>query len=185
MQHRTGRRAWKTILEDLQTASVRCDGWQGSGDHPDSGMDPRRGGGQAESLPTETLTAETSFLEDKERKHHVIPVWGRTRFYPEERAMAPHSRTLAWKIPWTEEPGGLQSMGSLQVRYDWATSLSLSCIGGGNGNPLQCSCLENLRDQGAWKLPFMGSHRVGQDWSDLAAAAAGFTQSGKMKGDKK
>ena len=125
MQHRTGRRAWKTILEDLQIASVRCDGWQGSGDHPDSGMDPRRGGGQAESLPTETLTPETSSLEDKERKHHVIPVWGRTRFYPVEKAMAPHSGTLAWKIPWTEEPGGLQSMGSLQVRYDWATSLSL------------------------------------------------------------
>ena len=39
--------------------------------------------------------------------------------------MAPHSRTLAWKIPWTEEPGGLQSMGSLRVGHDWATSLSL------------------------------------------------------------
>ena len=39
--------------------------------------------------------------------------------------MAPHSSTLAWKIPWTEEPGGLLSMGSLRVRHDWATSLSL------------------------------------------------------------
>ena len=39
--------------------------------------------------------------------------------------MAPHSSTLAWKIPWTEEPGGLQSMGSLGVRHDLATSLSL------------------------------------------------------------
>ena len=39
--------------------------------------------------------------------------------------MAPHSSTLAWKIPWMEEPGGLQSMGSLRVRHDWATSLSL------------------------------------------------------------
>ena len=39
--------------------------------------------------------------------------------------MAPHSSTLAWKIPWTEEPGGLQSMGSLRVGHDWATSLSL------------------------------------------------------------
>ena len=36
----------------------------------------------------------------------------------EEKAMAPHSSTLAWKIPWTEEPGGLQSMGSLRVRHD-------------------------------------------------------------------
>ena len=35
-----------------------------------------------------------------------------------EKAVAPHSSTLAWKMPWTEEPGGLQSMGSLRVRYD-------------------------------------------------------------------
>ena len=42
-----------------------------------------------------------------------------------EKAMAPHSSTPAWKIPWTEEPGGLQSMGSLRVGHDWATSLSL------------------------------------------------------------
>ena len=42
-----------------------------------------------------------------------------------EKAMAPHSSTLAWKIPWTEEPGGLQSMGSLGVGHDRATSLSL------------------------------------------------------------
>jgi len=39
--------------------------------------------------------------------------------------MAPHSSTLAWKTPWMEEPGGLQSMGWLRVRHDWATSLSL------------------------------------------------------------
>ena len=42
-----------------------------------------------------------------------------------EKAMAPHSSTLAWKIPWTEESGRLQSMGSLRVGHDWATSLSL------------------------------------------------------------
>ena len=41
------------------------------------------------------------------------------------KAMAPHSSTLAWKIPWTEEPHRLQSMGSLRVRHDWATSLSI------------------------------------------------------------
>ena len=57
--------------------------------------------------------------------------------------MAPHSSTLAWKIPWTEEPGRLQSMGSLRVGHDCATSLSLF-------NPLQCSCLENPRDGEAW-----------------------------------
>ena len=66
--------------------------------------------------------------------------------------MAPHSSILAWKIPWMEEPGRLQSMGSLRVGHNWATSLSLSlsCIGEGNGNPLQCSCLENPRDRGVW-----------------------------------
>ena len=42
-----------------------------------------------------------------------------------EKAMVPHSGTLAWKIPWMEEPGGLQSMALLRVGYDWATSLSL------------------------------------------------------------
>ena len=61
--------------------------------------------------------------------------------------MAPHSITLAWKIPWMEEPGGPQSMGSLTVRHDWATSLSRT--GEGNGNPLQCSSLENPRDGAA------------------------------------
>ena len=45
-----------------------------------------------------------------------------------EKAMAPHSSTLAWKIPWTEEPGRLQSMGSLGVRHDRATSLSLYIV---------------------------------------------------------
>ena len=66
--------------------------------------------------------------------------------------MAPHSSTLAWKIPWTEEPGRLQSMGSLRVGHNWATSLSLFTfmIGEGNGNPLQCSYLDNPRDGGAW-----------------------------------
>ena len=42
-----------------------------------------------------------------------------------EKAIAAHSSTLAWKIPWTEEPGGLQSMGSLRVGHNWATLLSL------------------------------------------------------------
>ena len=137
--------------------------------------------------------------------------------------MATHSNTLAWKIPWTEDPRRLQSMGSQRVRHDLATKqthihakyhvlvlnkctclqfffsisnrvsirrrqwqptpvllpgkshgrrtlegcspwgheesdtteqlhfhFSLSCIGEGNGNPLQCSCLENPRTRGAW-----------------------------------
>ena len=69
-----------------------------------------------------------------------------------EKAMAPHSSTLTWKLPWTEEPGRLQSMGLLES--DTTERLhfhfSLSCTGEGNGNPLQCSCLENPKDRGAW-----------------------------------
>ena len=66
--------------------------------------------------------------------------------------MVTHSSTLAWKIPWTEDSGGLQSMGSLEsdVTERLHFHFSLSCIGEGNGNPLQCSCLENPRDSGAW-----------------------------------
>ena len=54
-----------------------------------------------------------------------FPALGSNRALTTEKAMAPHSSTLAWKIPWTEEPGRLQSMGSLRVRLDWVTSLSL------------------------------------------------------------
>ena len=66
--------------------------------------------------------------------------------------MAPHSSTLAWKIPWMEEPGRLQSMGSLEsdTTEQLHFHFSLSCIGEGNGNLLQCSCLEIPRDGGAW-----------------------------------
>ena len=89
-----------------------------------------------------------------------------------EKAMAPHSTTLAWKIPWTEEPDGLQAMGSQRVGHDWATSLSLSCIGEGNGNPLQCSCLEDPRDGGTWWAAIYGvaQSRTRLKWlSNLAA----------------
>ena len=79
-----------------------------------------------------------------------------------EKAMAPHSSTLAWKIPWTEEPGELQCIGSLRVGHDF--HFSLSCIGEGNGNPLQCSCLENCRDGGAWWASVYG---VAQSWTRL------------------
>ena len=65
--------------------------------------------------------------------------------------MATHSSTLAWKIPWMEEPGRLQCMESLWVGHDWAIHFhfSLWCIGEVNGNPLQCSCLENPREREA------------------------------------
>ena len=76
-----------------------------------------------------------------------------TKVVGTEKAMAPHSSTLAGKIPWTEEPGRLQSMGSREELYMTERlhfHFSLSCIGEGNGNPLPYSCLENPRDGGAW-----------------------------------
>ena len=54
----------------------------------------------------------------------VFFTYGFLRVYA-EKAMATHSSVLAWKIPWTEEPGRLQPMGSQRVAHDWATSLSL------------------------------------------------------------
>ena len=71
---------------------------------------------------------------------------------PKEKAMAPHSSTLAWKIPRTKEPGRLQSLGpqELDTTERLHFHFSLSCMGEGNGNPLQCSCLENPRDGEAW-----------------------------------
>ena len=80
--------------------------------------------------------------------------------------MAPHFSTLAWRISWTEEPGRLQSMGLLESdTTEWLHfQFSLSCIGEGNGNPIQCSCLENPRDGGAWWVAVSG---VAQSWTRL------------------
>ena len=86
--------------------------------------------------------------------------------------MAPHCSTLAWKIPWMEEPGGLQSMGSLRVGHDGATSLS--CIGEGNCNPLQCSCLENPRDGGAWWAAVCGVTQSQTRLKRLSSSSSSF-----------
>ena len=66
--------------------------------------------------------------------------------------MAPHSSTHAWKIPWTEEPGRLQSMGSHRAGHDWATSLSLFTFmhWRRKWQPTPVFLLENPRDGGAW-----------------------------------
>ena len=105
----------------------------------------------------------TSFSVIVSRSIHVVAN-GILSFFlwlssiPSEKAMAPHSSTLTWKIPWMEEPGGMQSM----ARYVSDTTeqlhfhFSLSCIGEGNGNPLQCSCLENPRDGGAYWAAIYG-----------------------------
>ena len=87
-----------------------------------------------------------------------------------EKAMAPHSSTLPGKSHGWRSLVGCSPWGHEKLDTYWATSLS--SIGEGNGNALQCSCLENPRDGGAWWAAVYGSHRVGHDWSDLAAAAA-------------
>ena len=72
--------------------------------------------------------------------------------------MAPHSNTPAWKIPWMKEPGRLQSMGSLRVGHDWATSLSLFTImhWRRKWQPTPVFCLENPRDGEAWRAAVYG-----------------------------
>ena len=93
-----------------------------------------------------------------------------------EKAMASYSSTLAWKIPWAEEPGGLQSMGSWVKSWTRLSDFTL---------PFHFHALEKEiaphSSTLAWRipgmaepgrLPSMESHRVGHDWSDLAAAAA-------------
>ena len=84
--------------------------------------------------------------------------------YP-ERAMAPHSSTLAWKIPWTEGPGGLQSMGSLGIRHDFTFTFTFHFHALEQEMATHSSVL-------AWRipgtgepggLPSTGSHRVGHN----------------------
>ena len=91
-----------------------------------------------------------------------------------EKAMATHSSILAWKIPRTEEPGGLQSMGSLksQTRLsDFTFTFHFPAL---EKKMATHSSVLAWRIPGMGEprgLPFMGSHRVGHDWSNLAAAA--------------
>ena len=99
--------------------------------------------------------------------------------------MAPHSSTLAWKISWMEEPGGVQSMGSDTTESDTTEQLnshfSLSCIGEGNGNPLQCSCLENLRDGGTWWTALYGVTQSRTRLKRLSSSSSSSSSSGKAE----
>ena len=87
-----------------------------------------------------------------------------------EPAVSLHGHRFSFE--YVKLPGKLQRRELLGPRENWLDfHFSLSCIGEGNGNPLQCSCLENPRDGEPVGLPSMGLHRVRHDWSDLAAAA--------------
>ena len=76
--------------------------------------------------------------------------------------MAPHSSTVAWKIPWTEEPGGLQSMGSRRVGHDWGTSLSLFTF---------------MHRRRKWQPTPVFLPGESQGWGSLVSAVSGVAQS--------
>ena len=84
--------------------------------------------------------------------------------------MAPHSSTLAWKIPWTEEPGGLQSMGSRLS--DFAFTFHFHALEKEVAARSSVLAWRIPRTAEPGGLPSVGSRRVGHYWSDLAAAAA-------------
>ena len=94
--------------------------------------------------------------------------------HDQEKAMATHSSTLVWKVPWTEEPGRLQSMGSLSRAQlsDFTFTFHFHAL---EKEMATHSSIVAWRIPGTEEpsgLPSMGSHRVGHDWSDIAAAAA-------------
>ena len=113
-------------------------------------------------------------------------VWFLGREDPLEKGMATHSSFLAWRIPWTEEPGGLPSMVLQGVRHDWATKHTANWLGNiwswllrGNWIFLETR-LEEEKAMAthsstlAWKIPWteetgrlqsMGSQKVGHDWA--------------------
>ena len=95
-------------------------------------------------------------------------------FQEPEKVMAPHSSTLAWKLPWTEEPGRLQSMGWQRVGHDWVTSLSLFTFRHWRRKWKPTPVFLPGESQGWGSLVgcCLWSHRVRHDWSDLAAGVS-------------
>ena len=85
-----------------------------------------------------------------------------------KKAMATHSSTLAWKIPWMKEPGRLQSMGSLRVGHDWATSLSLFTFMHWRRKWQPTPVFLPGESQGQWGL--VGCHLWGHTESDMTKA---------------
>ena len=99
---------------------------------------------------------------------------GNSRFNIPEKALAPHSSTLAWKLPWMEEPGGLQSMGSLRVGHDWVTSLWLFTFmrWRKKWQPTPVFLPGESQGRGSLEGCRLWGRTVGHDWRDAAAAAA-------------
>ena len=89
-----------------------------------------------------------------------------------EKAVAPHSSTLAWKIPWMEEPGRLHGVAKSRARLrDFTFTLHFHALEKEMATPSRVLAWRIPETEEPGGLPSMGSHRVGHDWSDLAAAA--------------
>ena len=89
--------------------------------------------------------------------------------------MAPHYSTLAWKIPWMEEPGGPQSMGSLRVGHDFTFTFTFHFMHWKRKwQPIPVFLDGESQGWGSLVGCRLWGHRVGHDWSDLAAVAEGF-----------
>ena len=124
------------ILEWVAMSSARRSSW--ARDRTQSSVSPALAGGFFTTVPPGKpnklcirskyfiipMSGVTCWSQFNEVLGRIIKILANTM----EKAMAPHSSTLAWKLPWTEEPGGLQSMGSQRVGHDWGTSLSLSAF---------------------------------------------------------
>ena len=88
-----------------------------------------------------------------------------------EKEMATHSSVLAWRILWTEEPGGLLSTGSHRVRQDWSNLACMHALEKEMATHYSILAWRIPGTEDPGELPSMGLHRVRHDWNDLAAAA--------------
>ena len=114
---------------------------------------PRGGNGNHSSILDPSLVAQTVKRLSMMRETRVRSLGWED---PLEKEMAIHSSTSAWKIPWTEEPGKLLSMGSQRVGHDWATSRSRSFQYSWVGKSMDREESGGLQSMGLW--------RVGHDW---------------------
>ena len=112
---------------------------------------------------------ETRGRANRNSLHYL---WGR-RWHPTPVLLP--GKSHGWRSPVGCSPWGRSELDRTELLH---FHFSPSCIGEGNGNPLQYSCLENPRDGG---LPSMGSHRVRHNWSDLAAVALSLQLFCKLK----
>ena len=119
-------------------------------------------------------TWKGQFSFQSQRKAMTKNVQTTTQLHSSHRpAMAPHSSTFAWKIPWTEEPGRLQSMGSRRVGHGWATSLSLFTFmhWRRKWQPTPVFLPGESQQQGSLVGCRLWGRTVRHNWSNLAAAA--------------